>query len=338
MGAGCTWAGRAAIAFELDAARLAHLRRELAAAEPERRAWAAWEASDKLVRELAADVLDALLRVAENSQPEQWNFAALALLDAAIRLDARPNTSQLEALEATPFIRPQLLVLAAREPARHVELLRRFSAAERDECLLAADNLLAAGAPEVAVAQLLPQARVEITVEVVDKLEVRQMPSVALGIGCGSIHVPEGYPPMVLYDLVEGGPPDAIVFADGPRPIAARRTVRSERSVGIGGVSLWVDRAQHALDLLRWIGGDRKAASVLASEVAIRHAWSSRRAYVRDVGEQIRERRQAWAQLVDALVARRALSAERRPAKAPIEIVVQDRRSRPRGALPEFDE
>jgi hypothetical protein len=312
--------------MSVDAARIEHLRRELAAEDLKRRAWAAWEASDKLVRELAPDILAALQVTTAEPASDPRTAALGSLLDAAIRLEVRPAAIDLLAVFDTSRFSPQLLVLASRSPSLHVRLLEDLRAQRGELVRRAANNLLAAGAPTRAVELLLPDARIHIRVRVHDGRAAEESRGWS-AIACGTRRVPRGFPPTVRYGLTERTLPDPTVFADGPLPIAAQRSVHRGLDVPTGGTLNVRDEHDQELGLLRWIAGDRAREGALEAEILVEVMWTTATAYLAAVEPEIQARQAAWTQLVDALVARGLLAPEQRPAKAPIEVVVEDLRT-----------
>ncbi len=325
-------------AVRTNAEQLDLLRRKLASDDLATRAWGAWGASEAQVRELAPDVLAALRRTLTEPPSDELACTTRALLDAAIRLDVQLSTDDLTPLGRSREWDAQVLTLASREPAAHVKLLQDLHTLgeELPERRIAADNLLAIGAPDRAVELLLPDAHVRLLVGVHDDGWPGRTFGSRVGRACGNMEVPEGFPPTVLYTLVRGSMKDADSIADGPQPIRAYRQVHEKRKFGITRGVRPLDVNQHALDLLRWIAGDRVQESSLAAEIRIRHDWTNPADYVAKVSDEIRKRHEAWRKLVDALVARELLPAERVPKEDPIDIEVEDLRKDQRVPLPEL--
>lgn len=264
-------------------------------------------------------------------------FELRSELDALVRLDARLSSEDVATVSSIGSLRTQALVFASREPARHVEALVSMREGSRDKERVAIDNLIAAGAPRRAVELLLPAASIRVIVDVNDGNGGRSSGVRSSGIGCGSLRAPAGFPPVALYDLVEGGARNATLLADGPRPIGVSRQVRHEPEFGIGGTIEELDEAQHALQLLRWIARDEQGESLSSSNVRVRHAWVDVRTYVEAVEREIRPRERAWQALMDRLTRAGHLDTSRVPAKAPIELVVVDDRADRSVDLPKLD-
>lgn len=323
-------------AVRTDAEQIGVLRRKLASDDHATRAWGAWGASEALMRELAPDVLGALRRTLTQPRDEPAKFAIRALLDAAIRLGVRTSTEELAAIETIDNFGAQVIVLASRNPAAHTKLLEEVRAHSWHERMIAADNLLAQSAPARAVELFMPEARVHIRVRVVDPGSEPELETSTISQGCGSMTVPKDFPPTVRYALVRGPEKDAEVFAPGPQPIAMRRSVNKEREFPVGSFVRPFDTSEHALGLLRWITGDRVKASPLAGKIRIDHEWTNATDYVATVGDDILTRRAAWRTLVDALVARELLPAERVPTADPIDVDIEDLRKDQSVSLPEL--
>lgn len=320
----------------IDAARIEHLRKELAAVEPARRAWAAWEISDAKVRELAPDVLAALRSTVTSVEGDERKFALRSILDAAIRLDVRPTVADLTSLSAIGSFDSQVLVLVSRAPAEHLPVLELLHEKSQWIGKVAADNMIAASAPARAVELLRPGARVRILVRVKDRNHGPDEKYVSFGSSCGSSRVPGGFPPTVLYELVDRPRPTVEVIANGPRPIGVRREVDTKRWIAMSAENTQFDWHEHSLDLLRWIAGDRADTSALSSHVTLEHGWTNADAYLAAVGPEIRSRHDAWSKLVDALVTVGALPNDRRPTEPPIDVEVEDVRSDRSIPLPEL--
>lgn len=315
---------------------LVALRAKLAAdANSAELAWGAWETAEANARELVPDVVSALRRTLSARAEMSTSFVLRAELDALIRLDAKLTRDDVAAVLGVGSVRTQGLVLASREPKLHADALEALRPDSRNEERIAVDQLLARGAPARIVALLLPDAHVRIDVHVLDEnMGFGRGGGSMSGIGCGSLKAPERFPPTAIYSLRRGGTKDQPVFADGPQPIAYAREVHGEREFGVGGTVEGVDEAEHALALLRWITGDREGKSTLASVVDVSHTWRDRQTYINEVSVAIDARKKAWNALLDALVAKGFLDAKARPAKPPIEVVVDDRRANQSVPLP----
>lgn len=312
------------------------LRSKLASADPALRAWGAWGASLTQKRELAPDVLAALRRTLTEPQVDPHKFVLGALLDAAIRLDLRLSPDDLADLESRALFPSHVLVLASRDPAAHVDLLEYIRQKKGRESKIAADNLLAACAPARTAALLLPEAAIKILVRVYDDETQLLGEGRGWGIGCGTIKVPKGLPPTVRYELVRGTVKDAQLIADGPDPISVLRTCHTGPSIPFSGTTESLDESQHAIDLLRWITGDRAKEGLLAAEISIDHPWTNGSNYVAKVGEDVQLRRAAWRTLLAALVEREFISSKSIPAADPIQVEVEDLRKDQTVPLPEL--
>ncbi len=282
----------------------ADVRAKLASTNFAQIAWGAWQAAESGERDLAGDVHAALRRTLAAPVGAEQSFALRAELDALIRLDAHLEAEDLSNASRVACARNQTLVLAARNPRLHAPMLETLRASAQSEELVAIDNLLAIGAPGRLTELLLPEARLHVTVHVHD-------PNSGSGeggsrrsrIACGSVQAPEGFPPVVLYDLVLGRIDDGSLIADGPQPVSFRRTTRSESKFGVGRTARDVPVNDHALSLLRWIVGDRSPTSLLEGKIRIVHIWKDPAHYVADVHAQLDERRTAWRELTGKLAA-----------------------------------
>lgn len=288
----------------------------------------AWVAAEASARELVPDVVAALRRTLDAPREDETPFVQLALLDALIRLEAQLPTEDLAALARVQNVRAQTLVLASRDAKRHAAALEALHADVDDLERMATDYLLAAAAPARAVALLLPEVKVRIEVSVVDPGDFEsESSSFGLTSSCGSITVPEGFPPTVLYELRLGTAKDATLVADGPQPIAYRRTVRTERTFGGGSTVAPFDRSGHALRLLRYLAIRVAPQSLLSASSESTHEWQGPAAYLEELAKLQEPHQQAWRALVSALVQGKWLTAQQVPAQAPIRVVVMDRRA-----------
>lgn len=288
----------------------------------------AWAAAEASARELVPDVVAALRRTLDAPRDAATPFVQLALLDALIRLEAQVPTEDLEALARIQNVRAQTLVLASRDAKRHAAALEALHADVDHLERMATDCLLAGAEPARAVALLLPEVKVRIEVSVVDPGDFEsESSSFASASACGYITVPEGFPPTALYELRLGTAKDATLVADGPQPIAYRRTVRTERTFGGGSTVAPFDRAEHALRLLRYIAIRVAPQSLLSASSESTHEWQGPAAYLEELAKLQEPHRQAWHMLVAALVQGKLLTTQQVPAQAPIRVVVMDRRA-----------
>lgn len=315
--------------------RALEIRGKLASVDLAQRAGGAWEAAEANLRELGPEIVAAARRTISEARSAERELALRAELDALIRLDSRPLPEELGALAAEPLLWTHVLVLAARDPARHAATLEKLRPDLRLEERIAADNLLAAGAPARAVALLLPEARVRIVVKVVEPGSGSDGGGqFSCGTGCGTMRVPAGFPPTALYDLRLGAQEEGRIIADGPEPVSVVRLVRLEREFGFGHSSVAIDTSDHALRLLRWIALDRERESPLTARVVVRHIWRDRSTFLRAVEREIQAREQAWNALVERLVNAELMVGEQAPSRPPIEVAVEDRRLVRRAPLP----
>lgn len=318
-----------------DPALVERCRARLASVDSARIAHAAFDAGEARLASLVPLLSQTLARVLALPASKEQPFVLRSLLDALIRLDARVPPRDLRTLAKFHALFTEALVLASRAPAENAELFESWYESARSTQWLAVANLLALAAPAKAVERLLPIARIDITVFVLDPGAGHGSGGGGgSGIGCGTMEAPEGFPPTVLYELEPVKELAFEICAPGPRPIAFVREVHTERSFGVGQSWPPVKRDDYALDLLRWIAGDRVTRSTLARRVEIDHVWKDNGRYVAQVRVPIERQYAAWDTLIEQLATRELLpSASPHPA-APIHITIDDQRSFPRVALP----
>lgn len=322
---------------ELSAARLAELRAQLASSDPAQTAWAAWESVQHHATQLVDDLKVTLRRTLAEADSPTKPFVLRAELDALVQLDAHFDALEFAAARRAGAPRTQTLVIAARDPQRHAREIERMRESSRHEERVAVDNLLAVGAPDRAVALLLPDARLELTIDVCDPDTFAGLGgSRGSSIGCGGMTAPEGFPPTVLYECVRSLRKDDVVFADGPQPVAYRRIVRSELTFGVGHHAQKFDEAEHALRLLRWIAEDRSGESLLTSTSHVRHVWTNAANYLAEVRAELERRETAWRALLERLAQVNALPREQFPSTSHVDLRVADHREDRSVELPEI--
>jgi len=312
---------------EISAELREALRAKLQSSEPAEAAWGAWEARLWRATELVDELKAAMRRtVAEEDSPTR-PFVLRAQLDALVQLGARFDAEEFAAVRKIGAVRTPALVVAARDPKVHAKEIESLRESARHEERIAVDNLLAVGAPDRATALLLPEARIELTIDVCDPDGYAGLGgSHNTSIGCGSMTAPPGFPPVALYECVVAPRTDDVVFADGPRPVAYRRIVRTESEFGLGHHASRVDPAEHALAMLRWIAKDSAAESLLEPTPRVRVVWTNADDYVADVRAELGRRTAAWNALLERLAAAGALARERFPSAAPIDLRIHDAR------------
>lgn len=364
-------AARAEDPMDLDTARsrLESLRREQV--EVVRRlvhegddralAWGATWAREAGLTEVVPDLLAVLHREAVDADAVGY-YGMLAVFDALVQLDARPNGEDL-----VPFLgrrhgrghdhRAPAVILAVRGGDPHA-LLALFDALDREdgsweEGWLALGNALAARKVTGFARRTLERVEVVLQVTVRDPDDRRGYGggSRSLGLGCGDGRLPErvGYPDVYRYDLTRYARDGYALLAGGPTPIHVERR-RARRGFGttsrspqrrtehrLDWIATLLDRDVEDLPLRRrhhatvtWGGAAEDPAAVEAERARVRIAQY--RASIDAAREKIRA---AHGALLEALVLEGVLSLEEaRGLEARIRVDVVDRRSDTAEVLP----
>lgn len=310
------------------------LRAKLNSTDPAAVAWGAWGAAQANVADLAPELTAALRRsLAEKDSPER-PFVLRAVLDALIRLDARLSSEDLASTFRYDAVREAAIVLAARHPTQHAAQFEALRKKLFLEARIAIDNLLLAVDRPRAVAALLEDVRLRVEVTVADTLAPERRLGFVVCVRCGQAPIPEGFPPVVTYQLVREPLATDVVFADGAQPIAYRRTIHTARSLRTSERARPFDSCEHALGLLRWIAGDRAATTELVARSEVQHVTSGARGFLAEVGGVVREREAAWFELLERLAAAGLVSRDALDAPAPILVSIHDARADRSAALP----
>ncbi len=203
-------------------------------------AWGGFFAAEHRVVETGAQLSAALEKV-RDPKSQEARLAAAALLDGLVRIGARPDAAVLE-----PFVArgvPPALILAARRPEAHVEALRTcFDGrnASPDMGWLLAGNLLVQAEAEGFAEIVCSGLRLRLRVRVVD-------PGSAGGggrsrqtsRGDGVVQVPDGFPPIVRYELSRSPSFGSLVVSAGPPRVFARRRTYERKKFSIGTTRRW---------------------------------------------------------------------------------------------------
>jgi len=315
----------------------ADLRVELAAKEPARVAWAAWNAAEQERRELAGELRAAALRVVRADVDKTTTFVMRSLLDALIRLEAPCEPAELAEFAKLGILTDTVCVLASQDARSARPFLEPLFERSTDVHVwnLCA-NLFARELPAEFAPRFVPLAQVAITVIVRDP-NAGFSGGRSTGIGCGSLEAPEGFPPTVIYSLQRHErTPKTTLLADGPVPIGCERTVRTERTFGLGGRTEELDKPATALGLLRRLAGDRPGHSALKSEIEILHTWTAAANYRRQVQAELDLLRTSWKSLLEELQHAELISAELAETPPPFQVTISDRRSSKLVPLPEL--
>ncbi|MHC4077919.1 MAG: hypothetical protein ACYST0_05685 [Planctomycetota bacterium] len=198
-------------------------------------AWGAHLAAKHGVTQLIPDLRKTLDGLVERKG--RHTFAAMALLDALIRLQADVPPKELEPWLGGHTL-PAAMVLMARNPKKHDELLLDiFDIHGKDpwksHSWLAAGNLLVAIKSRKIASRILAGVRVSVSVNLYDTdSDMSQNYAIGLGGGVGGtsgrrLRIPKNYPPVPLYRLEKKNLRKARLLAPGAKPIYYRRLLSS---------------------------------------------------------------------------------------------------------------
>jgi hypothetical protein len=188
------------------------------------RAWGAYLIGEYGLNEFAPALIEFLN---PNQLAPEWEteFVYLAVLDSLIRLRISvPSDSLLPLYKRFPS---ETLIILARSPSENGDAL--LSIAEqpgREVCWIAACNLLAESKTPGFAAFLLKSVKIKVDIAVSDVCcKGYGIGGSSASIGCGVFQVPDGFPPIALYQLIQEPKRDAVVVAPGAHPVFYERRV-----------------------------------------------------------------------------------------------------------------
>jgi hypothetical protein len=193
-------------------------------------AWAAYLSGKYGLREYIPPIFELLQRSSANLQ-DQNRLICLIAFDSLIQLDATIAATELMPLYKT--FPDEVTILLARRPKENQEALlaiaRQINPQEANrQYWLAACNLLAATEAKGFAAHLLEEMTIALDVNVTDRTGVGMGGGIGTGCaacGFGSYPVPDDFPPIAIYALVDKAEPGVVVVAPGEHPIYYGRTV-----------------------------------------------------------------------------------------------------------------
>ncbi len=205
-------------------------------------AWGAWLAGEHKPDGAAAMVVQCLEASTKPKGPKVHWLARANLVDAAIRLRARPSHAALVALSGSHTAAATVLAIRDARTA-HQSLLAMFDRYDgrspwNARAWLALGNHMQArktpGFGMRALAGLKFTRRVHVWDRYGPYPEYRG-PSGAIP-GDGTIRVPKGYPPIAMYGLTLTAGTRTSVLAGGTRPVHTYRNVWTKKGIGFGTV------------------------------------------------------------------------------------------------------
>jgi len=327
--------------------------RLLQASEPGRIAWGAWLAGEHGQRETGRLLLKRLADCTELEwSPAAWALQS-ALLDAAIRLGLLPTSDNLLQLADVHDAAVSTLVIThPRTPA--TTLLAIYDRYERESTYnvrawLALGNTMQARKTAGFGMRVLAGLRFKRRLRVWDRYGPYPPYRGPGGFltGHGRLRIPEGFPPIAVYELSLQKHKENRFLALGPRPVFVSRHVETQRKYysGVGGSP---DRVDCALEwLAAWFSEPARAVegrrtppdpvAVLPKEGTIDLRYTGRQPWKRELYTAQRALHERYFDMARALLRRgilREIEAVR--LKPAFEFEVLDERVHTRRPLPAF--
>lgn len=323
-------AGRAARAGRVHA-----LRTVLRRPSERRAAWAAYYAAEEGLHELVPALEGRLRMLAMLPPPCRPAHMDAVLLDALVRLDARPAADVL--VEFAPY--GAGLVLLLRHPAHYRDALAGAFPAVRSVPRLAVGNALARERAPGFAARILAETEVELFVRVKDieaALGPWRDPSDSV-CGDGFLDLPGDWPPYPRWDFEQEAwaDPDAERVAPGPVDVQVWRGVFHERVWFAWNVSDQVDWPPVRRGWLATLAGDPTDVPALPARVEMEHRYVGRQPWARALRRLHAEQADVWWAWVRRLYERGLLTREEARAAMPrLRFRVVDQRRDRRRRLP----
>jgi hypothetical protein len=249
------------------------------------RAWAAYLIGEYGLKEFAPALIDFL---SPNLPGPEWEITYVhrAALDSLIRLRvSAPSNSLTPLYESFPA---QTLIILARSPSENGEAL--LSIAEQpgcETCWVAACSLLAESKAPGFAAFLLKSVKIKIEIAVSESGNKGYWSGgSSSSVACGVFQVPDGFPPIALYQLIDQPRRDAVVIAQGPHPVFYERQVVEpgiENQKGAGVTDQSVERSLYCLEYLAALLGQGASELELREKYSKSIAWSGIKRYKVDV-------------------------------------------------------
>ena len=274
---------------QLDAIHRAEIKNKveqlIQSASTRDRAWAAYLIGEYRLKDFAPALIELLN---PNSLESDWEtgYVYRAVLDSLIKLRVSVPSDRLAPLyERFP---DETLIILARSPSENSETL--LSIAEqpgREVCWVAACNLLAESKAPGFAAFLLKSVKIKIEIAVSESGNKGYWSGgSSMSVGCGVFQVPDGFPPIALYQLIDRPRRDAVVIAQGPHPVFYERQVvepgiANQKGAGVTDQS--VERSLYCLEYLAALLGQGASELELREKYPKSIAWSGIKRYKVDV-------------------------------------------------------
>lgn len=314
---------------------LAEARAQLESNDPAQIAWGAWNASSNRLTQLAPLVVRRLVTLRDEPFTKERGWVLNALGDAAIQLETRVPLPDLLEFARSGELRTISIVLAARAPAEYLPVLQHLYATADQDDELAVRNLLAAHAPEWIAPRLVSEVTIDVEVMVRDDTATECGSRSSVSRASGTVVVPPGFPPTVIYVLSHDRP-RAVPLAAGPIDVGYERFVRRESRSNIGRSYDGSGGHAYALRLLRWMSGDRAGQGELRTESTLLHRWRDAETLLRATAEEVRARSMQWSALLAELERHGAIDRAVALTPAPISVKFVDGREQRDVDLPDL--
>jgi hypothetical protein len=336
--------GQHPIALGVEATLLPEVTSRLRSRDLATVAWGGHLAASHRVVDAIPELRAALASLVE-VPAEEGQFTALAVLDALVQTGASLAADELQAFVGGVTVTPALVLLVRDARGNRAALLKTYRTfdAERDWLAwLAMGHALASIADAEFAADLLAHQRAVLRVRVEEENhrgggEPRGGGG-RIRRGCGSLVVGADYPPTVIDELVADGRSGDVLLANGANPVFLRRSVHTEREVGIGfseSTTHGARERQRLAWLTQCLAADAERLP-FAVERTCSVVWHGADELMTALREHRAQARADYRRLADMCVAARLVTAVTAAALEPvIEFQLIDLRKDKREPLPE---
>ena len=311
-------------AYKTEKAIVAQL---LSSTEPSQLAWGAYLAANYQQKNFVPAIIP-LLRFSDSG-------VRLVAIDALIRLDADVADDDLSIFLASNPIRldaDPALVLMAKDPKKHTDLLMRLLDQLNNSGWVAVNEILLADPQPGYAAHLLRDWKVHFNVKVWDG-------PVGIGDGgCGWFgpqrveEARQGFPTISEYFIHEGATKGATMIGAGPHPVSYLRQEPANR----GGPC--IDKDAYRLDYLKSLARFAPDSKLVKFPFPNQDfQWIDAAKYQADADALLTGIRMVVSNIRTALIARGLATKEEVNAGPKLEIVVTDQRRNTRYPLPVID-
>ncbi len=316
-------------AEKLDAAAALRIDEAIATRDAKTLAWAAHEAERCASVAVQASLRHALAAAYAFTDAVERRCVVDALLDDLLRARAPLSDDELGLLTKAGAHREQAIIAASFDAKVHETFLRGLlDVPLEDASWVAVCDLLASIRSPRLAAPILRPLKLDITLIVRDGRRGGGHRRMVRVFGDGSIIVPQGFPPDVLYGLALDPLPGDVVVAVGEKAVYARRTDAAEGAHGTGGQRIPLDRQQTSIDFLSDLLRPQIMDTMKRAHDEVVVTWSGPAAFTTAAIDARASMKEAWQRMVEGLQKGGLLTAEDAGALKPdIRIVVEDQRA-----------